>query len=177
MLTFHLPTHWESKKETPMWVCVCVFSFKLCLYDTVCVKKQCGHIFLFLKSRCLCKLSQERHPGYSVVRSLPPVKIKYETFIIQGGLIWCSLSDGLCNGEALDRSTFTALKGWRGDPKGNHYARKQWRCRRGGETLWRVLPSLLPARHEGWNHWFCFGAYQVCVWTVLNVWVVCGRSH
>lgn len=142
MLTFHLPTHWESKKETPMWVCVCVFFQVVFVWHSVCEKAM--RTYLFLKSRCLCKLSQERHPGYSVVRSLPPVKIKYETFIIQGGLIWCSLSDGLCNGEALDRSTFTALKGWRGDPKGNHYARKQWRCRRGGETLWRVLALSPP---------------------------------
>lgn len=78
----HAPTvQGHRKTATRGCVCVCVF-LKLCF--SVC---ELDVSFSSPKSRCLCKLSQERHRGYSVVRSLPPVKIKYETFIIQGGLI------------------------------------------------------------------------------------------
>lgn len=45
----------------------------------------------------------------SAVGPSPPVKIKYETpFIIQGGLIYWPLSDGLCNGETVERSVSLA---------------------------------------------------------------------
>lgn len=160
-------------------MCVCVL-LRVYLCATANVKKVTRRVFLSSlkqqqqqKSTCLCKSSQERHPGCGAVKSLPPVKIKYETFIIQGGLIWRSLSDGLCNGEALNGSTFTALKGWRGDPKGKHYVRKQKVFGSGGETLRRVLPSLpVLAMQTGTK------AYYVCVCVcIVSVWEVCLRSQ
>lgn len=81
MLTFHLPTH-QRNTVTGNGNMRAFFCFlKLCSYDNMYA------LLSTPRSRCLCKLSQERQLGYSVVRPLPPVKIKYETFIIQGGLI------------------------------------------------------------------------------------------
>lgn len=84
--------------------------------------------------------------------------------LYRGDLSTAPLSDRLCNGEALNGSTFTALKGPRGDPKENHYLRKQKCCRRGRERGKKPLKgtalALLPAFHADWK--LCVAAVRNC---------------
>lgn len=67
--------------------------------------------FIPLEQVCVCVCARAVPGGthQSAVGPSPPVEIKYETpFIIQGGLIYWPLSDGLWNGETVEGSVTLA---------------------------------------------------------------------